>query len=204
MGELIAFTGSNNQMTTYEELYREYLDDRTLVINGDIDETIIEDFILYILKWNKEDLNIPADSRRPIKIYISSPGGNVFNANIFVDVIETSVTPVIGIALDLVASAAFHIYLACHKRYAFKNSTFLQHDGEIFLDNSRKKVKDTMRFFDEGEERLKEHILSHTTMDEKFYDSIYADEFWFYSQQGKELGVVHKIIGEDCDINEIF
>lgn len=204
MGELIALANAGNQLSTYEELYREYLDDRTLVLNDEINENIIEDYIMYIIKWNKEDMDLPVDKRKPIKLYISSPGGNVFDANIFVDIIEVSKTPVWGVALDLVASASFHIYLACHERYAFKNTAFLQHDGEIAIENSRKKAKDTMIFFDQGEVRLKEHVLAHTNMTEEFYDSIYSDEYWFYAQRGKELGVVHKIIGDDCDFDEIL
>jgi len=195
---------SNSSNTAYDELYREYLDDRTLFLNNEINECVIEDYIMYIIKWNKEDKDLPIASRKPIKLYISSPGGNVFDANILVDVIEASSTPVWGVAMDLVASASFHIYLACSVKYAFKNSAFLQHDGEIAVENSRKKAKDTMRFFDEGEERLKQHILQHTKMTEEFYESIYADEYWFYAQQGKEIGVVDKIIGEDCGMDEIL
>lgn len=191
-------------MSVYEEIYREFLDDRSLFFNEEVDTDIIENYVMYIIRWNKEDRDLPKDKRKPIKLFISSPGGNVFDANIFVDVIESSVTPIWGIAMDLVASASLHIYLACHERFAYKNSAFLQHDGEIAIDNSRKKAKDTMRFFDEGEERLKQHILTHTNMTEEFYDSIYSDEFWFYAQQAKELGVVHKIIGEDCDLIDVI
>ena len=204
MGDFILPIASDNQMSAYDELYREYLDDRCLFFNAEVDGNVIEDYIMYIIKWNKEDRDIPVEKRRPIKIFVTSPGGSVFDANIFVDIIETSKTPIWGIAMDLVASAALHIYLACHVRFSFKNSAFLQHDGEIAIDNSRKKAKDTMRFFDEGEERLKQHILSHTNMTEEFYDSIYSDEFWFYAKQAKELGVVHKIIGEDVDLIDVI
>ena len=200
---LTTITGCN-QDSAYDELYREYLNDRTLFLNNEINEYVIEDYVMYILKWNKEDKNLPVESRQPIKLFISSPGGNVFNANNMVDVIEASKTPIIGIALDLVASASLHIYLACHDRISFKGSAFLQHDGEIAVENSRKKAKDTMAFFDEGDLRLKNHIIKHTNMDEEFYDSIYESEFWFYAQRGKELGVVHKIIGEDCTLEDIL
>jgi len=205
MADIIAaLAGGGNQMSTYEELYREYLDDRSLFLNDEINENVIEDYIMYILKWNKEDKNLPVENRQPIKIYISSPGGNVFDANILVDVIEASKTPITGIALDLVASASFHIYLACHERIAFKNSAFLQHDGEVALENSRKKARDTMRFFDEGDKRLKEHVLTHTNIDEEFYDSIYTDEYWVYAQKAKELGIVHKIVGEDVPLDYVI
>lgn len=201
---LTAITSGNSQDSAYDELYREYLDNRTLFLNNEIDENIIEDYIMYILKWNKEDMNLPRESRKPIKLFISSPGGNVFDSNIFVDVIESSKTPIIGIALDIVASASFHIYIACNERIAFSDSAFLIHDGEIAVENSRKKAKDTMAFFDEGDIRLKNHILRHTNIDEEFYESIYESEFWYYAQRGKELGVVHKIVGEDVDLDYIL
>ena len=205
MSELLgAILGNNNQMSTYEELYREYLSERTLVLNDEIHDGAIEDYVLYILKWNKEDKNLPVENRVPIKFMISSPGGNVFDANILIDVISASKTPVIGIGLDLIASAGYLIYLACHQRYAFKNSAFLQHEGDIMIENSRSKAKNNVDFFDSQEARAKEFILSRTTMTSEFYDSVYEQEMWMYPTKAKELGVVHSIIGEDCDLEEIL
>lgn len=205
MSELLgAILGNNNQMSTYEELYREYLSERTLVLNDEIHDGAIEDYVLYILKWNKEDKNLPVENRVPIKFMISSPGGNVFDANILIDVITASKTPVIGIGLDLIASAGYLVYLACHQRYAFKNSAFLQHEGDIMIENSRSKAKNNVDFFDSQEVRAKEFILSRTTMTSEFYDSVYEQEMWMYPTKAKELGVVHSIIGEDCDLEEIL
>ena len=204
MPDVITLASPGNQMSTYEELYREFLDDRTLVFNDEVGDNVVEDFIMYILKWNKEDQNLPVDARRKIKIFISSPGGSTFSANIMVDVILNSKTPVIGIGLDLVASAAYSIYLACHERYAFSTTAFLQHEGEMAIENSRSKFKQTVNFFSEVEERSKDFILSRTNMTEEFYDEVYEQEFWFLSRRGKELGVVHKIIGVDCDLDEVI
>lgn len=204
MSDILTTLECDNQMTTYEELYREYLDDRTLFFNGGVDDSIIDNEIMYILKWNKEDKYIPIDKRKKIKIYISSVGGSVFSANMLIDVILQSKTPIVGIALDLVASAAYLIYLACHERIAFKNSSFLQHEGDLSVENSRSKFKQTSMFFDSLESRSKEFVLSRTNMTEDFYDSIYEQEYWFFPDKGKELGVVHKIIGEDCDLEDIL
>lgn len=201
---LAAIAGNGNQMTTYEELYREFLEDRTLFFNAEVDENIIEDFIMYILKWNKDDINIPEDKRQPIKIYFSSPGGNTFNANFMIDVILQSKTPIYGIAMDLVASACYLIYLACHKRFGFRNSAFLQHEGEMAIENSRSKFKQTALFLDSMEQRSKEYILSRTKMTEEFYDNAYEQELWFYADRGVELGVVDDIIGETVTLESIL
>jgi ATP-dependent Clp protease protease subunit len=204
MADVAILSASEGNGNIFDELYREYLEDRTLVFNAQVDDNVVEDYIMWILKWNKEDKNLPVENRKKIKLFITSEGGNVFSANIMSDVIEQSKTPVVGIALDLVASAAYHIYLSCHERYAFVNSTFLQHDGEIAIQNSSKKAKDTVAFFDEGAEREKKHVLSHSSMDEKYYDDHYDDELWMYADTAKSWGIVHKIIGVDCDIDEVF
>ena len=201
-GLLIANT--SNQMSTYEELYREFLDDRTLFLNGEIGEGAIEDYVMYILKWNREDKDLPVEARKPIKIYISSPGGNVFNANNMIDIIEQSKTPIIGICLDLTASAAYLVLLACHMRYGFKNSVFLQHEGELAIENSRSKFKQTAEFFDTQEQSAKEYILEKTNITSEFYDEIYDQEFWMTSKKAMELGVIDGIIGTDIDIDDLF
>ena len=203
MGDILLAT-NGNQSSLYEELFREFLEDRTLFLNDEIGEGAIEDYVMYILKWNKEDKDLPIEARKPIKLYISSPGGNVFNANNMIDIIEQSKTPVIGICLDLTASAAYLVLLACHMRYGFKNSVFLQHEGEIVIENSRSKFKQTANFFDTQEQKAKEYILRKTKMTSEFYDEIYEVEFWMDSKKAMELGVIDGIIGEDIDIDDLF
>ena len=61
-----------------------------------------------------------------------------------------------------------------------------------------------MTFFDAMEKRSKDFILSRTKMSGEFYDSVYEQEFWFDANQAVELGVVHKIIGVDCSLDDIL
>lgn len=204
MNEFIVPLAGGNQMSIYEEMIREYLDDRCLIFNDEVGDNVIDDYIIHIIKWNKEDKNLPVESRKPIKLYITSPGGSPFSGAIMQDVILQSKTPIIGIALDLVASAAYDLFLACHQRYSFKDSCFLQHEGEIALENSRSKFKQTALFMDSREQRVKEFILSRTNMTEEFYDEVYDQEFWLDSKRAKELGVIHGIIGEDIDFDDVI
>lgn len=195
-------------MTGTDELYldlkKENLDKRILVFNDGVDEAVIENYILYILKWNAEDKDIPIEKRQPIILYLSCPGGNCFDGFNMVDVIMNSKTPVRGVVFSLAASMGYHILLSCHERIAFKNSVLLQHDGQIGIQNSTSKARDTMRFFDSMETRTKEYVLSRTTMTEEFYDKVYDQEYYMYADEAKKLGCVDKIIGEDCDIDEIL
>lgn len=189
----------------YTTIIKENLDKRVLVLNDGISDAVIEDYILYILKWNQEDEGLPAVLRKPIKIYINSSGGDAFSGMNLVNVITASETKVIGICFGMAASMGYHIYLACHERIAFKDSVLLQHDGQITIENTASKAKDTMKFLDCMEERMKQHVLSRTTMTEEFYDSHYDQEYYMYANdQGKALGCVHKIIGEDVSLDAIL
>lgn len=194
--------GGNDE--TFDALRKDYFDNRILVMNQGIDECVIEDFILFILKWNKEDKDIPVEKRKPIKLYINSGGGDSIVAMQFVNTIKYSKTPIIGIGLSLVASAAFHIYIACKERVAFKDTILLMHDGEVVIQNSTSKAKDTMRFIDEVERRTKQHVLDCTKIDEQFYDDHYDMELYLFSNEAKEYGIVDKIVGEDVDIDYIY
>ena len=199
---ITALANSGDQMSIFEELQREYLADRAIVFNNEVTDDMVEDVIMWILRWNKEDKDLPVDKRKKIKFYISSVGGDSFVARNVVDVILASKTPIIGIGLSLVASAAYHLYLACHERVAFKNTIFLQHDGSISISNSSKKAQDTFEFIKSFDEMTKEFVLERTKMTEEFYDGIFDSEYYMIADKAKELGIVEKIIGEDCCMDD--
>ena len=121
-----------------------------------------------------------------------------------VDVILQSKTPVKCICIGVAASMGYHILLACDERIAFKNSVLLQHDGEIAIQNSRSKARETMKFFEDGEKITKEYVLSRTKMTEEFYDKIYEQEYWMYATEAKELGCIDKIIGVDIELDDVL
>ncbi len=199
---------NNYDIDTPETVLAEDLANRrVLVFNGGVDDGLLDDYILQILAWNARDeaMNIPIENRKPIKLYLNSPGGDCFAGMMLIDVITTSQTPVIGVGFSMVGSMAYHIYLSCPTRYAFANTIFCQHEGDIEISNSTSKAKDIMAFFDEMNKRLKEHVLSHTNISEEEYDRRYEQEYYFYADhEGIDNGVVHKIIGKDCQLKDIL
>ena len=188
----------------YDELMKYYTDKRVLIVNKDIDNSVIESYAIRILRWNDEDKNIPSDKRQPITILIHSCGGDLFSTLFLIDIIKQSKTPVHTVGMGLVASAAYYIYINGHDRLAFENTVFLQHDGTISIADSNSKVKDFMAFNDLMEDRIKESILTQTKIDSDFYDKTFDKEYYFFADKGKELGVVDKIIGQDIELADIF
>lgn len=177
---------------------------RKLYINGEIDETIIDDVVYFILKWNRDDKGKSIEERQPILLYCSSCGGSVDDGFALIDTILVSKTPIYTINLSYWYSMGFLIGLAANRRYATKNAKFLMHDGQNFVWNSSSKVKDQMKFQELIEQRVKEYILSRSKLTSKEYDDKLRVEWYMYSDEAKEKNFVDYIIGEDCDIDEII
>lgn len=202
MADLLQSLCGNDDL--YNEIIKENLERRILVFNDEVNDAVLENYILYILKWNREDKDIPVDKRKKIMIYFNSCGGDVFSGFSFVDAIEASTTPIVGVAFGLVASMAYHILIACPERIAFNNSVLLQHDGNVNISSSGGKSKDVMKFFDKIDQRGKEHVLKHTKITAEYYDEIYDQEKYMHADEAKELGCIDKIIGVDCSLDEIL
>ena len=69
--DLKSILDTSNDNTFFFFLFRDYFNNRILILNDEINENLIEDCIIYILKWNQNDKGLSADDRKPITIYIN-------------------------------------------------------------------------------------------------------------------------------------
>lgn len=205
LDNFITLLGSDENNDLYNATLKDSLNRRILILNEEVTDDLVESVIYQILRWNMEDISIPNENRKPIRILFNSIGGDAYMALSLIDIITQSDTPIYGISVGFVASAAYNIFLACHKRYAFKNGVFLMHDGSLTISNSTRKAQQTMQFFEDMDKRYKEHVLKRTTMSEEMYDEFYDQEFYMYADSdAKKYGVVDMIIGEDIDFKYVF
>jgi ATP-dependent Clp protease protease subunit len=188
----------------YSTIIKEHLNDRKLIINQDIDDDLLEQICLMILKWNMEDTDIPADKRKKIYIYLNSLGGDVIMGAQIVSSILSSITPIVTVGFSKCASMAFYILAAGHERYCFEHTVALHHDGESGYFTSSNKGKDIQKFHDRMDDRLNDFLTEHTNMTQEFLDSIKDREYYMFADEAKEKGVIDKIIGVDCTIEEIL
>ena len=202
IGDILLGKPGNDDL--YVNAIKEYYDNRVIVLNSGISDDVLDDVILHILLWNKDDRDVPIQKRRPIFIYLDSEGGNCFSANSLIDVISASQTPVYAVGFSIVASAAFSVYIACDKRYAFNHTVFLIHDGTKAVSNSGSKARDFMDFLDRMDELDKELILRRTNISNDDYEQKKRDEQFFFAEEAKDKGIVDSIIGVDCDLDEVL
>lgn len=187
-----------------DKYYIEEVAERRLFLNNEVEEYVVGDLVRHILRYNRLDKGIPVEERKPIIIYINTPGGVVTDGYCLIDAIVASKTPVYTVNIGTAYSMGFLIFIAGHKRIAMPSSTFLCHDGSAFAWDSTNKLKDRVDFEGgEMEEHTKNYIISRTNISSDLYEANKRKEWYFYPQAAKEYGVVTHIVGEDCDIDFI-
>jgi ATP-dependent Clp protease, protease subunit len=188
----------------YQQVIKEYYNDRKIVFNQEIDDNLVENMVLMILQWNKADKDLPIDKRKKIYIYLNSDGGDIVAGNLALSAIKLSKTPVVTVGLAKCASMASYILAAGHERYCFPNTIVLYHDGQTGYVSSGNKGKDIQKFYDELDKYNADFMINNTNMTAEFLEKIKDREYYMFPEEAKELGIVEKIIGVDCDIDEII
>ena len=183
----------------------EELKERHLYINYAIDETVVDMIVYHILRYNREDIGKPKEERKPIKLYINSNGGDVYNGWALISAITSSITPVHTINQGMCASMAFLIFIAGEKRYSMENSVFLMHEGFTGGFDNTSKMRDRMEFeTNQLEEHTKKYVLSNTSIDNNYYDLKYRIEWYMLPDEAKKHKICDCIVGKDCSIEEIL
>lgn len=184
-------------------LYIQDIDKRKLYLE-DVDTYSAIDIVKNIIKFNEADKGIDISNRKPIMLYISSPGGNVDAGFMIIDAILNSKTPVYTFNLGYAYSMGFLISLAGHTRFATRNAKFLMHDGSEMCWDSSAKLQDRMKFQEKVEERIKNYVIEHSNISPKEYDEQYRCEWYTFADEAKVKGFVDSIIGEDCEMEDII
>jgi len=190
--------------TFIDEVYEENLKQRKIILNQQIDENIIETVTMQILKWNTEDIEKAKEDRTPIKLYINSVGGDVFNGLNLCDVIKNSITSIYGIVMGYAYSMGGVIFLSTHKKYMFESSSLLIHDGNTSVSGSAGKVKDLQKFYEKIDGKLKNIIINNSNITSEEYDENYDRELYLLADECKKKGICDYIIGQDCPMEDVL
>lgn len=200
------FEVSDDNFDFWDHLEIEDLKNRIIHIDTLImgDNIAIKGVIRNILRINKDDAGIPVEDRKPIKIFLSTGGGEEEVGYEIIDIILQSKTPVYIINAGYSYSMGSLINLAGHKRFAFENTRFLIHDGSGAVVGSQLKMQDQVEFMMKANDKTKKYILGRTRITEEEYNSKSRSEWYMFTDEAKEKGVIDYIIGEDCSLEDVL
>lgn len=170
---------------------------RTIIIE-EIDEEsgVVAESLIHF--WNRydEENEIPIEERKPIKIYIDSPGGYLTSTFTIMDSIKLSKTPVWTINIGCAYSGGFFIFICGHKRIAYPTSSFLYHEGNGSVSGDANKFQNQADFYKKQRQRLKEFTLKYTKITEEQYNEHIKDDWWLFADEAIELGIADEIATE--------
>lgn len=173
-------------------------EERIYRLNHDITEDDL-DLVDLILRCNKEDQGKPVEERAPIKVYISTCGGDVVTLWTLMQAIQTSKTPVWTINISFAYSAGAELLTAGHKRFAFKGTQTIFHRGSCFFGGEQSVVESTKKHFDGIEKKLTDFLMAHTKIDAKVYKKKASFDIYMDENEALKNGVVDEIV-TDFDI----
>ena len=197
----IEFETINSTPPIIDYTQYELLEDRRIYLTSDIGSDTIEYVNTLIEKFNYEDEknDINPEEAKPIRLYINSYGGSIYDGLSIVNTILTSKTKIIGICTGYAMSMGLGIYVACHERWAMPYTNFMYHELSSSTSGRTEEIKRATQEY-ERLQKMYDHILtSRTSLSQKKLNSVKksANDWFFDAYEAKKYGLVHKIIGVD-------
>ena len=162
--------------------------------------------ILYLTEQDQENNNVDSiiksilevnDTNKtssPIKLYINSYGGDVYQFFGLIDVILASKTPVYTYTLGAAMSCALLVALAGHKRFAYKHSTFMYHQISLGEWDVAKNLEEDLIETKRLHKLIEELVLDKTTITKEQIKDIHNHKRDWYISPGEALK--YKIIDQ--------
>lgn len=162
---------------------------RTVLLFGEIDMRLAE-------RVTAQLTALAAESDKPIRMLINSPGGHVESGDTIHDMIRFCGAPVKVIGTGWVASAGAHIFLGAEKvnRLCLPNTRFLLHQPMGGVRGQASDIEIEAEEMLKMRERVNRMIARETGQP---YERIVKDterNFWMSAEAAKEYGIVSRII----------
>ena len=175
-------------------------DKRMLILSDDIDNCSIAKVmfnLLFILHIDDEreakEINF---KREPIKLYINSDGGEVYDMWGLIDIMLNSKTPIHTYCTGHAMSAGFEIFLAGHKRFCYKHSTFLYHQPSFSKYGTYMDMVEKRTEVDYINAQSEQFVSERTKLTEEDIQTIrnLKQDFYIHSDKAVEYGIVDEVL----------
>lgn len=172
------------------DIYSRLLEDRIIFLGDAIDSAVANTVIAQLLYLEK------ADPKKPITMYVNSPGGHVTAGLAIYDTMQLVKPDVITVCVGLAASMGSVILAggAKWKRYALKNSEVMIHQPLGGAEGQATDIRIAAEHIIRTGERLYGILAHHTGQD---IDTIRKDcdrDNFMSAEEAMKYGIVDKIL----------
>lgn len=182
-----------------DRIWAAYLQEKKIILNGEIKEDLIEKAVMQIFTYNEYDAHMLQTKvgyqPEPIKIFINSNGGLLDESFSLISAIEASNTPVVTIGLGKVYSGAFLILLSGHARFAQTFCSFMHHQSSSGVGGEFSRMIEYAKHWEKCQSIVDEYVIKKTKIKRKKLNEIFhGKQDWFLgSQEALELGIIDAI-----------
>lgn len=192
------FANPENQVDPEAVLQSYDFMDRSVFITDEITMDHANSVFEILKFWNNIDEmdGIPPEERKPICIYINTPGGDLEATFSIISSIKISKTPIYTYTIGTAYSGGFFIAIAGHKRFGFPYSSYLFHEGSVMDGGDAHKFIQRTEFYKAQLKRLKNIVLDNTKITSEQYESARPDDWFMDPNDALKYGVIDEIATE--------
>jgi len=170
----------------FDVIEKDLYKDRVINLTDSVSSYIIDSVVGMIQHINLEDdkKSVLVSERKPIKLYINSYGGSVYDGWSIVSAIVNSKTPIYTYVEGYAMSMGLALFMAGRKRFISKYATLMYHELSSRLEGSREEIRRATEEYDRLQDMYDDFIIERSglTKDElKDHHSKVSD--WFISSK---------------------
>jgi ATP-dependent Clp protease, protease subunit len=174
------------QMDVFSRLMMDRIIFLGVAINDDV-ANIIQAQLLFLES---------ADSKKPVSLYLNSPGGSVYAGLGIYDTMQYITPEVATICTGMAASMAAVLMCAGtpKKRTALPHSRIMIHQPMGGAEGQASDIEITAKEIMKLKKELYEIIAKHSG---QTYDKVYADsdrDYWMTAQEAKDYGMIDEVL----------
>jgi len=133
---------------------------------------------------------------KPIKMYIDSYGGSIYQCLGLISIMENSKIPIHTICTGAAMSCGFMILISGHKRFAYNYSTPLYHQASSATGGTLKEIEDDVKETKRLQKIIEKITLEKTKISKEKLKEVYEKKIdWFLTaEEALKLKVIDEII----------
>ena len=164
--QLDALLNGADDIDPLDKVDRTLFDERIIYLTGEVNEQMVNNVVPMVHYYNALDdkYEIPIEDRSPLKVYVNTGGGELYNGTAIQAAFEGSKTPIHTYAQGAVQmSMGLIIFLAGHKRFMSRHANFLYHELRSGMDvNTLAEMNNLVRHYSNLQDKMDKYIVERT------------------------------------------
>ena len=182
----ITYTKDDKEIRS--DLLTKMLEDRVIMLMTPVNNISMTSVISQLLYLNAKDI------KKPIHLYISSPGGSVLDGYGIIDTMNLIEAPVYTYTIGLAASMGALIFLNGAKRYMLPHSELMLHQPLGGVSGQASDIEITANRIIKMKKDINEMIATKCNLDIEKVEKFIDRDRYFNATEAIEYGLADEII----------